>query len=71
MRIANLGYTILKIYEVYHWGDTSDELFRGYVDTFLRIKQEASGYPEWAKTPEDREVYIRSYLEAEGISLRS
>ena len=41
MKALEKGYTILKIYEVYHWREVSDTLFRGYVDTFLRIKQEA------------------------------
>ena len=71
MKALEKGYTILRIYEVYHWREVSDTLFRGYVDTFLRIKQEASGYPEWVKTPEDHKVYIQNYLEAEGISLRA
>jgi hypothetical protein len=64
------GYRILRIYEVYHWRESSDELFRQYVDTFLRIKQEASGYPAWVQSEGDQDEYIRQYKEAEGITLR-
>ena len=45
------GYTIMKIYEVYHWDETSQfnidsgdsGLFSEYINVFLKIKQEASG----------------------------
>jgi len=70
MKALEKGYDIVKIYEVYHWNQTSDILFREYVNTFLRIKQEASGYPSWVKTPEDQDLYIQQYRDVEGIELR-
>ncbi|GFU07966.1 DNA_pol_B_2 domain-containing protein [Trichonephila clavipes] len=36
------GYKIVKIYEVYHFQSSSNDLFRSYIDLFLKIKQEAS-----------------------------
>ena len=44
-------------------------LFAAYVNIFLKIKQEASGWPEWVKTDEDRPKYIADYAENEGIEL--
>ena len=44
-------------------------LFRHYVDTFLKLKQEASGWPDWCKTESDKDRYVREYLENEGIKL--
>lgn len=52
------GYRVHKIYEVYHWEDSiqSDRtteqggLFATYVNTFLKFKQEASGWAEWCRT---------------------
>ena len=44
-------------------------LFKDYVKTFLKCKQEASGYPGHVKTPEDRQRYIDDYLAKEGIQL--
>ena len=71
------GYKLVKIYEVYHWDNTTQYdrasqeggLFATYVNTFLKIKQEASGWPEWCKTQADKDKYVRDYYENEGIQL--
>jgi hypothetical protein len=34
------GYRLLKIDEVWHFPNHTDGLFKDYVDTFLKIKQE-------------------------------
>ena len=34
------GYRLLKIDEVWHFPNNTDGLFKDYVDTFLKIKQE-------------------------------
>ncbi|XP_052814068.1 uncharacterized protein LOC128241135 [Mya arenaria] len=73
------GYTIIQIYEVYHWSDTTKYnpstqeggLFAKYINTFLKFKQEASGPPDWIKTEEDVLKYINDYFQKEGISLQS
>ena len=31
------------------------DLFTEYVNTFLKIKQEASGYPHWVKSDSDQD----------------
>jgi len=47
------GYKVLEIHEVYEYAvtqyDTSAEggLFVDYINTFLKLKAEASGYPSW------------------------
>ena len=72
-----LGYRVLKIYEVYHWKDTTQYdaetkeggLFASYINMFLKYKQEASGPPDWIKTTEDAKEYIDRYFEREGVSL--
>jgi hypothetical protein len=40
------GYQIEEIYELYYWeeNERSDQHLRGYVDYFLRMKQEAEGW---------------------------
>ena len=40
------GYKILAVYGIIHWDPSqrSDQLFRPYVDFFLRMKQEAEGW---------------------------
>eukprot|EP00854_Cymbomonas_tetramitiformis_P023213 gene23213-28092_t len=64
------GYTIEKIHQIVHWEDTSYTIFESFINTFLRIKQEASGYPEWVKADEDKDLYIKKYFEKEGIMLQ-
>ena len=72
-----LGYTLKKIYEVYHWEETTQYdsntreggLFAQYINTFLKFKQEASGPPDWIKTESDMNTYIQEYAQKEGVSL--
>ena len=54
-----LGYQIQYIYEVWHFPDTCQGLFQDYVNTWLKIKQEASGWPKWVGDDETkRQQYI-------------
>ena len=69
MKAIEKGYEVLKIHEVWHWDHTTDTLFKDYVDTFLKIKQEASGYPKDCVTDEQKQRYIDEYYEHEGIRL--
>ena len=46
-------------------------LFGGYVNLFLKLKQESSGYPHDVKTEEAKACYIRDYFEREDIVLDS
>ena len=55
--------------EVWHFPESSDRLFNEYVDTFLKIKQESSGYPKNCTTEEQRQQYVDEYLAVEGIQL--
>jgi hypothetical protein len=71
-----MGYKIIKIFEFWQYDiiqrseDGSEPgLFDEYVNTFLRVKQQASGYPNWVQTQADKDEYIRSYKEKEGIDL--
>jgi hypothetical protein len=45
-------------------------LFSDYINYFLRIKQESSGFLEWVQTPEDQAKYVKDYYKHEGIRLR-
>ncbi len=63
------GYSVVKIIEVWHFPQTSDDLFSGYVKTFLKFKQEASGFPAHVTSDSDKEAYAHAYFEKEGIQL--
>ena len=69
MKAIEKGYQILKIHEIWHFPTRTDELFKEYVNTFLKIKQEASGYPKDCVTEEQKQAYIDEYYEHEGIRL--
>jgi len=64
-----LGYEVQYIYEVWHFKETCEGLFRDYVNTWLKIKQEASGWPAGVETEEEKQAYIQDYHEREGIKL--
>ena len=70
------GYKILEIYEVYEYQvtqyspETGDGgLFVDYINTFLKLKSEASGYPGWVRSPPDEELYVESFWQNEAIRL--
>jgi len=68
------GYRILEIHEVYEYQVTQYKretgeggLFVDYINTFLKIKAEASGYPSWVRSPEDEDRFIDSFEQSEDI----
>jgi hypothetical protein len=69
-------YKILEMHEIYEYQVTQYDpttgrggLFVEYIDTFLKLKAEASGYPSWVRTPDDEDQYIEAFRESEGVSL--
>lgn len=69
-------YRILEIYEVYEYQVTKYNPATGkgdvsatYINTFLKLKAGASGYPGWVRSPADQERYVVSFWTSEGIRL--
>ena len=62
---------------IYHWKNTTQYkketgkggIFAEYINCFLKLKQEASGWPAWCRIEEDKLRYITLYKENEGILL--
>ena len=67
-KALDLGYVVVKVHEVWHWEEKSNEMFCEYVNCFAK-KQEASGWPSGCTSAESREAYVRDYLEHEGVEL--
>ena len=73
----NMGYKIVKIHQVLHWEEfekynvetKKGGLFTEYINTFLKMKQEASGYPQEVTTEKEKKEYCEKYFEHEGIRL--
>ena len=65
------GYVVVQIHEVWHFPPNQQKfgLFRDYVNTWLKNKTEASGYPHWADTEEKKTQYVAEYANKEGIHL--
>lgn len=68
-KALDCGYKLMDVYEVWHFSEKSNDFFAGYVDNFLKIKQEASGYPGWCVSEKDKDKFVKEYEEAEGIRL--
>ena len=73
----NMGYDILEIYKVLHWPSNqkinntigSGGLFTEYINMFLCIKTQASGYPDSVHSLQQRQQYIEEYASNEGVIL--
>ena len=65
------GYHVFKIHEVFHFppNQRRQGLFDDYVNAFLKVTQEAAGWPEGCETEEQKAEYLREYEEKEGIQL--
>ncbi|XP_064644724.1 uncharacterized protein LOC135498397 [Lineus longissimus] len=71
------GYRLVKTYEIWDFEQTTQYdfekkeggLFTSFINTFLKQKQEASGWPDWCETEEDKKKYIDDYAQHEGITL--
>jgi hypothetical protein len=64
------GYSICRIGAVLHYPGRSSTLFRSYIEDFLKVKQEASGYPsDYDHNDHERAVYRADYESDMGIVL--
>jgi hypothetical protein len=66
-KALEVGYQLDQIYEVWHFPQSSQYLFASYINTFLKIKQEASGFPDDCNTPQQQKDCIEDILQREGI----
>ena len=71
------GYRMITLYEVYHYEESSQYdpvtkkggLFTDYVNTFLKEKTEASGYPQSCITDADKASYVERFYKKENVRL--
>ena len=48
-----IGYKILDIYEIFHFPESNNDLFREYISVFFKLKVEGSGPPKKNMTKEE------------------
>lgn len=63
------GYTIHTVHEVWHYPQTSDDLFTEYIDKNLKMKLEASGWPTWCRSEEEKRQFVNEVFQRESIVL--
>ena len=55
------GYRVQDVYEILHWERKSDRLFSEFVRKWIKVKTEASGYPDNVVTESDKDAYVMNY----------
>ena len=68
-KAVEMGYMIQHVHEVCHFEETRRGLFAEYVNTWLKIKVEASAWPSGCDTEEQRRAYVEDFECHEGIQL--
>ena len=76
-KALSLGYVVSEVFEVHHYekwahqGGVPDELplFAGYINAFIKMKLEASGWPEQCKTEEEKQQFLDECRLQDGIKL--
>jgi hypothetical protein len=75
-KALDMGYGLVDMFEIWEYKVTcfdkdtnSGGLFAEYVNMFLKLKQESSGYPSCVQSEEDKDRYIEDYRRAERITL--
>ena len=63
------GDKILKIYKVWHFFESRNELFRSYVRKNYKINTEASEWPKECKTEQQKNEYINFFKDKYNIEL--
>ena len=72
-----LGYVVTEVFEVHHYekwaqqGGAGDEapLFAGYINAFIKMKLEASGWPEQCHAVEEKQHFLDECFHQDGIAL--
>ena len=74
-KAVSMGYVVTKVHKVLHWNERGNTLFREYVQCFLKLKQEASGWDgkcvsgHQVVTDADKEQWVLEYEAADGVKV--
>ena len=69
LKAVELGYVITEVHKVYYWEETIQGVFKDYINIFLKMKQQAAGWPSEDMTAEEKQEYLDDYKRNEGIAL--
>jgi len=72
LKAIGMGHGLMNVFEFWDYeitcpdrGTNSGSLFAEYINMFLKLKQESSGYPAWVQSEADKDNYIEDYRRAE------
>ena len=75
-KAIEMGYILMNVFEFWEYkvtffdrGTNSGGLFAEYVNMFLKLKKNSSGYQSCVQSEADNDTYIEDYRRAEGIAL--
>ena len=68
-KAREMGYELIKVHEVWHFEESESGLFAEYVNAWLKIKTEASGWPKDCTTESRKRDYIEIFEAREDICL--
>lgn len=68
-KALQLGYTVNKVHKMWLWKKTTVGIFAEYIKRFLKIKQEAAGWPSSNMTENEKISYVNDFKTCEDISL--
>lgn len=63
------GYRVTYFDRAWHWDEWSSDVFKPYVRQFMKLKIEASGWPEHVTTDEQKQNFIDENERVYGIKL--
>ena len=66
-----MGYKVVSIDEVWYYEESEVGLFATYINKFLKMKTEASGWPTGIETEEQKDAFVKDFEVREGVMLNS
>ena len=64
-----LNYRVTEVYRIWHWEEWDDHIFQKYVQCFMKLKVESSGFPKNVQTLEEKLAFAQEYKEKLGIEI--
>ena len=64
------GYEVINVFQIIYYTETSDDLFKDYINHFYIEKLKNSGWPDVCSTDELKQKYIDFLLSSEGIEIK-
>lgn len=68
-KALDIGYQMVQMEEVWHFEQSQVGLFAEYINKFLKLKTEASGWPADVITEEQKQAFIADFKAREDVEL--